>query len=154
MVKGTRVWRVAGPIAGAALALVALPACSRPPAPRPAATVEVTVKDFRIAAPPVVPPGLVSFDIQNRGPSTHEFVVMRTDLADGSLPLKPDGLTVEEDSPALRLVGEDDDIDLGDTGVLLLRLAPGHYVFFCNLEGHYLGGMHASIEVGGDGYEG
>ena len=63
-------------------------------------------------------------------------------------------MTVEEDSPALRLVGEDDDLDLGDTRSLLLRLAPGHYVLFCNLEGHYLGGMHASIEVGGDGYEG
>jgi uncharacterized cupredoxin-like copper-binding protein len=26
-------------------------------------------------------------------------------------------------------------------------LAPGHYVLFCNLEGHYLGGMNVSLEV-------
>ena len=33
---------------------------------------------------------------------------------------------------------------------LVIHLAPGRYVFFCNLEGHYLGGMHGVLEVSGD----
>jgi uncharacterized cupredoxin-like copper-binding protein len=135
--------------------LIALPACWPRPSPKLDAVVEVTVKDFRIdTAGASVRSGLVAFDVHNRGPSTHEFVVMRTELGDGGLPLQADGLTVDEDSTALRLVGEDDDIDLGDTRSLVLRLPPGHYVLFCNLEGHYLGGMHASIEVGNDGRAG
>ena len=30
---------------------------------------------------------------------------------------------------------------------LVLHLAPGHYVLYCNLEGHYLGGMYAALTV-------
>jgi hypothetical protein len=39
----------------------------------------------------------------------------------------------------------------GTIGTLPLTLAPGRYVFFCNLDGHYLGGMHAVLEVSADG---
>ena len=33
------------------------------------------------------------------------------------------------------------------TRLLGLGLTPGNYVLYCNLEGHYLGGMHASLAV-------
>jgi uncharacterized cupredoxin-like copper-binding protein len=35
----------------------------------------------------------------------------------------------------------------GASGALTLALTRGRYVLFCNLEGHYLTGMYASIEV-------
>jgi uncharacterized cupredoxin-like copper-binding protein len=28
-----------------------------------------------------------------------------------------------------------------------VRLPPGHYVLYCNMEGHYLAGMHAEVTV-------
>ena len=47
-------------------------------------------------------------------------------------------------------MGENGGIDLWHTDTLVLRLPPGHYVVFCNLEGHYLGGMHTLLEVRND----
>ena len=86
------------------------------------------------------------FRIENRGPSTHEFVVVRTDVPAGGLPLGPDGLRVDEDSPLLHHTGELDEVQLGSSGTLVLRLPPGHYALICNLEGHYLGGMHLALD--------
>ncbi len=32
--------------------------------------------------------------------------------------------------------------------VLKVNLAPGRYVFFCNMEGHFMAGMHHEVAVG------
>jgi uncharacterized cupredoxin-like copper-binding protein len=108
----------------------------------------VTLRDFRIAVSnrPVAT-GEISLDINNRGPSTHEFLIVRTSLGSSDLPLGQDGLTVDEESPLLHFVKEDSDLDVGDTRVMQVHLRPGSYVLYCNLEGHYLGGMHASLVV-------
>ena len=39
------------------------------------------------------------------------------------------------------------EVDAKTRGPSPLTLSPGRYVLFCNLEGHYLAGMHAAIEV-------
>jgi uncharacterized cupredoxin-like copper-binding protein len=83
--------------------------------------------------------------VNNQAPITHEFVVVHTNLPADALPIGPDGLSVNEDW--LSPVGELDEVTAGDTGLLPLDLPPGRYVFFCNLEGHYLGGMHGVLEV-------
>jgi len=75
--------------------------------------------------------------------------VDRTDLASGALPLKADGLTVDEESKALHRIDSIEQLNLGNTGDLSLNLKPGHYVLYCNLEGHYLGGMHVGFDVRG-----
>ena len=31
--------------------------------------------------------------------------------------------------------------------MLKLHLAPGRYLLFCNMEGHYMGGMHTELVV-------
>jgi len=124
-------------------------ACSGNPSPNGSGPHElVTLRDFRIGIPSkTVAAGRISFDIHNRGPSTHEFLIVRTDLRSSDLPVGPDGLTVDEESPELHFVKEDPDLDIGDTQALQVYLPPGHYVLYCNLEGHYLGGMHASLVV-------
>jgi uncharacterized cupredoxin-like copper-binding protein len=78
---------------------------------------------------------------------THEFVVVRTDLPDDQLPIGSDGLSVNEEW--LSSMGELDDVPASQSRSLTVDLAPGRYVFFCNLEGHYLGGMHGVLEVTG-----
>jgi uncharacterized cupredoxin-like copper-binding protein len=124
--------------------LVLLASCSSPPAPT-GPVLHVTEKDFAITAPSSTAAGDVTFDVTNDGPATHEFVVVRTDLAPDELPIASDGLSADED--ALQSVGEISQVDFGSTESATLSLPPGHYVFFCNLEGHYLGGMHAELEV-------
>jgi uncharacterized cupredoxin-like copper-binding protein len=131
-----------------AVALIVLSACSTRAPPRSGATIPVTLEDYRITSPvATLPAGIVSFDVSNRGPSTHEFVIFETDRPADQLPLGEDGLTIDEDSPFLRHIGEFSQVDIGRTGTLVLRLPPGRYVLVCNLEGHYLGGMHLAMTV-------
>lgn len=129
--------------------MMASSACSGGPSPsRSGADFPVTLKDFRIGlASHTLAAGTIDFDIRNPGPSTHEFLIVRTDLSSSRLPLGPDGLTVDEESPGLHLVEEDSELDIGANRVLQVDLSPGHYVLYCNLEGHYLGGMHTSLVV-------
>jgi uncharacterized cupredoxin-like copper-binding protein len=112
------------------------------------ARVTVVEHDFGLVASPVsVRAGLVTLVIENRGPSTHELNVDRTSLASGVLPMRANTLQVNEDSSKLVNVGSLGDIPMRSTRRLTLTLTPGHYVLFCNLEGHYLGGMHTDLKV-------
>jgi len=90
----------------------------------------------------------VDLHVRNLAPATHEFVIVRSDLPSDALPIGPDGLSVDEEE--LTPIGELPQVDTEETDPLSVNLAPGRYVFFCNLEGHYLGGMHAVLEVTGD----
>jgi uncharacterized cupredoxin-like copper-binding protein len=91
--------------------------------------------------------GDVIFHLHNDGPSTHEINVDRTDLAPEQLPLRADGLSVDENSPLLTRIGSIEIVEAGDAANLKVNLKPGHYVLYCNLEGHYLGKMHATLDV-------
>ena len=94
-----------------------------------------------------VPAGTVVLHVSNRGPSTHEINVDLTRYEPGKIPLQADGLTANEEAKGLRRVDSIEQVNLHHTGDLTLRLPPGRYVLWCNLEGHYLGGMHESFDV-------
>lgn len=133
-------------IVGACLTL--LWACSPAPATPSGHVVDLTLKDFDITASTTrTDPGKVVFHVTNDAPVTHEFVVVRTDLPDDQLPIGSDGLSADEER--LDVVDEIPDLPAGAVQDLTLDLAAGRYVFFCNLEGHYLGGMHGTVVVAG-----
>jgi uncharacterized cupredoxin-like copper-binding protein len=136
-------------LALAALALAVTLTVARRHEPAPSGTpVNVLLKDFTLRGDvDVVPAGTVRFRILNQGPTTHELSVIRTDRAPEKLPLQRDGLTINEDAPGMDFLDEAEGLDIGDRRTLALRLAPGHYVLYCNMEGHYLGGMHAPLTV-------
>ncbi len=117
--------------------------------PTPSGTpLNVLLLDFKVRQDAAaVPAGTVSFRIRNQGPTTHELIVVRTDRAPGELPLQSDGLTVDEEGPGVEFLEEVEGLDIDDRQTLDLDLAPGHYVLYCNLEGHYLGGMYAALAV-------
>jgi uncharacterized cupredoxin-like copper-binding protein len=147
--RARRRWAWALVLVLAALALAVPLAMTRRQEPTPRGIpVNVRLKDFEVREDAaVVPAGTVSFRILNQGPTRHELIVVRTDRAPEKLPLQRDGLTVNEDAPGIELLDEVDGLDIDDRQTLDLRLAPGNYVLYCNLEGHYLGGMHASLAV-------
>jgi hypothetical protein len=133
----------------AGVALLVLTACSHVPAAT-GAPVNIVLRDFKIeSATAVTSHADVVFHVHNLAPATHEFVVVRTDLAPDRLPIGTDGLSVDEDK--LHPVGEIGEVGTETTETLALHLSPGRYVFFCNLDGHYLGGMHTVLEVTGGG---
>ncbi|MGN6379312.1 MAG: hypothetical protein ACTHNU_10210 [Gaiellales bacterium] len=108
--------------------------------------IHVSEQDFQIKlSPSVVQPGEISLIDHNKGPDTHELIVVR---ADGKgLPLRSDGITLNEDALGPRTLGELPGLSPGETRVLRLHLRPGKYVVFCNMLGHYEGGMHAALTV-------
>ena len=107
--------------------------------------VHVTERDFRISLnPTVAKAGAISLVDHNKGPDTHELIIVR---ADGHLPYRSDGITVNEDALETRTLGELPGLAPGTTTTLQLHLRPGRYEVFCNMLGHYDGGMHAELIV-------
>ena len=140
-------WALALVPAVLALAVPLTLARRHEPTPR-GAPMNVLLEDFKVREDAaVVPAGTVRFRIVNQGPTTHELNVIRTARAPDKLPLQRDGLTVNEDAPGLDHLDEAEGLDIGDRRTLVLQLAAGNYVLYCNIEGHYLGGMHAAFTV-------
>jgi uncharacterized cupredoxin-like copper-binding protein len=141
------VWALALVLAALALAVPLIVARRKEPTPS-GTPVNVLLEDFKVRHDAAaVPAGTVSFRILNHGPTSHEFILVRTDRAPDKLPLQRDGLTVNEDAPGINLLDEAEGLDIDDRQTLILDLAAGHYVMYCNLEGHYLGGMYAALTV-------
>ena len=137
-------------VAAAAVALLGAVACSSSSSSSSSAGgsdsggVSATEKDFEIdLASSTAPAGSVTFNISNEGPSTHEFVVIKTDEAPDALPTTNG--TVNEDG--LDLVDEQEDIAPSTTATLTTNLDAGSYVIICNLPGHYEQGMHTAFTV-------
>jgi uncharacterized cupredoxin-like copper-binding protein len=129
----------------AALIVTAV-ACGGSVAAAPPKTVTATVSEFKIGTDaPKVMAGEVTFTITNKGSAVHEFVVVRTDMAPDALPKDADGLVAE--GGALTVVDEVEDIAPGASKTLKVTLEPGKYAFFCNLSGHYVGGMRGGVEA-------
>jgi uncharacterized cupredoxin-like copper-binding protein len=145
--RARRRWALALVLAALALAVPLTVARRQEPTPR-GTPVNVLLEDFKVRPDAaVVPAGTVRFRILNHGPTTHQLNVIRTDRAPDKLPLQRDGLTVNDEAPGLDHLDEAQGLDIDDRKTLVLRLAPGHYVLYCNLEGHYLGGMYAALTV-------
>jgi uncharacterized cupredoxin-like copper-binding protein len=120
--------------------------CAAPAAAAATKTVNATVTEFKIQADAKrVATGDVTFTITNKGATTHEFVVIKTDLAPEALPKDVDG-GVAEGGP-IAVVDEAEDILPGTTTTLTVKVEPGRYVYICNLAGHYTGGMRGAFEV-------
>jgi uncharacterized cupredoxin-like copper-binding protein len=113
------------------------------PGPSDAARAEISQRDFKIKAPRTLPEGQVDLEVYNRGPDDHELIVVR---GSGRLPRRSDGLTIDEDALDPETVGALEP-GLGERD-LALDLRPGRYEMFCNMQGHYMAGMHRSFRVG------
>jgi uncharacterized cupredoxin-like copper-binding protein len=91
--------------------------------------------------------GPVTFEIANDADTTtHELVVVKTDLPPDELPTDADG-AMDEKGEGLTFVDEKEDIEPGARTSLTVDLQPGRYVVLCNLEDHYAMGMYRSFDV-------
>jgi uncharacterized cupredoxin-like copper-binding protein len=129
----------------AAVALLAGCSGSSEPRPAPTASINVVERDFSIKAPRQVESGEVRLSIDNEGPDAHEFIVVRSDGK--PLPLRRDGLTMDEDAVEDRIVAALEP-ELPGSHEVDADLAPGRYVMLCNMSGHLMGGMKRTLVVG------
>ena len=117
-------------------------------------TVEITLQEFAVTSDPgSVSAGSVKFEATNEGPDdVHEFVVIATDLGITELPTVEDG-SVDEEGEGVEVIGEIEDIPVGETQSVTLDLEAGNYVLICNIydpdedEAHYQEGMRTSFTV-------
>ena len=108
--------------------------------------IRITERDFKIQAPARVPAGELVLSVRNAGPDDHELIVVRR--GDVELPLRADGVTVDEEAVEPITAGALEPGEPEHTRELRVRLPPGRYELICNMSGHYLGGMHARLVVG------
>jgi uncharacterized cupredoxin-like copper-binding protein len=107
--------------------------------------VPVKEADFKISATRSVAAGDVNFRVHNGGPDEHELIIVR--WPSSRLPLRTEGVTADEDKLEKAEAGSLEPGEPGATRELRVHLAPGRYVLFCNMAGHYLGGMHETLVV-------
>src|SRR6266571_6878302 len=90
--------------------------------------------------------GKTTFTVKNAGHLAHQFLVLKTTLVAGKLPLKG---TIVNVAKAGKLIGGISGAGLkaGASKTITLTLPAGHYVLFCNLPAHYKSGQYAAFTV-------
>ena len=117
-------------------------------------TVNVSLQEWAVLPDPdSISAGEVTFSVTNDGPDdVHEFVVLATDLDPGELPTDETG-TVDESAEGIEVIGEVEDLPVGETQELTVSLDAGNYVLICNIysadqdEAHYAMGMYTAFTV-------
>jgi uncharacterized cupredoxin-like copper-binding protein len=127
-----------------ALALLVV-ACAGPAAEAPAGSqVIAEMADYKITVNvPSVKAGSIKIGVRNLGTMEHSFEVIKTDLAPDKLPVDGASAKANEDGK----VGEIKSIPAGKSASVTIDLAPGKYVFICNVAGHYQLGMRTGFTV-------
>jgi uncharacterized cupredoxin-like copper-binding protein len=147
--KRSRGWRPpvrSLPLLAVSLLAIPLVACGDDNGTAKAAGPAVTERDYAITlSQSSGSAGPVTFTIKNDGPSTHELVVLKTDLPADKLPVEKS--EVSETADGVTKIDEKEDIKSGDTATLSVDLKPGKYVLICNVTSHYDMGMHAAFTV-------
>jgi uncharacterized cupredoxin-like copper-binding protein len=89
--------------------------------------------------------GVVTFSITNQGSMDHEFLIVKTDIEDGKIPVI--GGRFAEPSVGVDVIDEIEQFSAGETQELTVTLSSGNYQLVCNLVGHYGAGMHTAFQV-------
>jgi uncharacterized cupredoxin-like copper-binding protein len=109
--------------------------------------VRVNERDFQLAVTPNhVQAGNVVLVLRNHGPDTHELFVVRS-RSRSRLPLRRDGLTVDERALSAVTVASLDGAGPGSDQRVRVHLAHGRYELLCNMAGHFMAGMHGELVV-------
>jgi uncharacterized cupredoxin-like copper-binding protein len=101
----------------------------------------VTLDDFTIKpATTALKAGKIEFQVENKGKTAHEFLVIETNK-------KAAALGHASRVPEKGNIGETGNVAPGKAKTLVLNLRKGHYAVICNDPGHYMAGMHRDLYV-------
>jgi uncharacterized cupredoxin-like copper-binding protein len=115
----------------------------------PSASLTIGMKDnFFVPKVAAAKAGSVKITARNQGQLVHELVLAKTNANPAKLPTTSDG---EVDEAKLESLGQDAgevaDVSPGASKAGTFKFAPGNYVMFCNIPGHYAAGMYGTITV-------
>ena len=95
---------------------------------------------------PRVPAGKVTFEAVNDSQDIiHEMLVASVPEGATELPYIADENRVDEGEA--RYLGEISELDVSQSGALTIDMAPGIYIVFCNVPGHFISGMWTLLTV-------
>ena len=104
-------------------------------------SVGITLKEYKVLPTATsVKAGKVTFKVKNIGVLDHTFLVVKTNVAAGKIPVKKNRAVVS----ALGKLGP---FKKGKGGSLTLALTPGKYVLLCNVASHYQIGQYVAFTV-------
>ena len=107
----------------------------------------VTLDSYSIQMPATIKAGQVTFHVTNASTSdTHSFIIFKTDLAPGNLPLDSSN-NIDETAQGLTRIDGIAKLDPGAVMDLPVTLQSGNYVAVCDLPGHYQAGMFIGFTV-------
>jgi uncharacterized cupredoxin-like copper-binding protein len=107
-----------------------------------------SVREWKVAANRIsVSAGPTTFLVSNLGTIKHEFLLTKTDFANGQIPIDSKLNRFSEEGKGVKVVNEISEWAPLTTQLLTFNLAPGNYQLLCNLPGHYGNGMHTELTV-------
>ena len=90
--------------------------------------------------------GKTKVTIKDVGVAAHEFLVFKSDRDPSAYPVDKAG-NIEEEGVGVTLISDGENIDSGGTQTRTVNLAPGKYLFVCNIAGHFRQGMFTAVTV-------
>jgi uncharacterized cupredoxin-like copper-binding protein len=106
----------------------------------------VSLTEWKVTVTGTIKSGKTDLTITNAGATPHELLVFKSDLKPSAYPTDPAG-DIKEEGAGVKLVSDGDNIDPTGTQTRTVDLAPGKYLFVCNIPGHFKQGMFTAVTV-------
>lgn len=136
----------ATPATPASTAPTAAPSAPAVATATPATAPSVSLTEWKVVVTGTIKAGKTNLLIKDIGVAPHELLIFKSDLAASAYPLAKTG-DIIEDGAGVNLVSDGENIDAGGTQTRAIDLAPGKYLFVCNIPGHFKQGMFAAVTV-------
>jgi hypothetical protein len=121
-------------------------ASATPPSASPASGATVSLTEWKVTVVGTIKSGKTDLTITNAGVAPHELLVFKSDLKPSAYPTDAAG-DIKEEGAGVKLVSDGDNIDPAGTQARSIDLAPGKYLFVCNIPGHFKQGMFTVVTV-------
>jgi len=122
------------------------PAVSAPASVTPAGGTTVTLTEWSVTVGGTIKSGKTDLAISNVGAAPHELLIFKSNLEPAAYPTDAAG-DIKEEGAGVKLVSDGDNIDPGGSQTRSIDLAPGKYLFVCNIPGHFKQGMFTVVTV-------
>ena len=131
------------PAAQAAVSVTTAPAATHAAA---AIAPAVSLSEWKVTVAGTIKAGKTTLAITNAGAIQHELLIFKSALAPSAYPKDAAG-DIIEDGAGVKLVSDGVNIDPAGTQARTIDLAPGTYLFVCNIPGHFAAGMYTVVTV-------
>jgi len=120
------------------------------PAAAPSATqasgATISLTEWKVTVAGAISAGKTVLTITNVGITAHELLVFKSNRDPSAYPTDAAG-DIKEEGAGVDLVSDGDNIDPGGSQTRTIDLAPGTYLFVCNIPSHFKQGMFTAVTV-------